>query len=393
MPHCLVGSSNASRKELPLNLFTSGGVNRVPVALVPANGASIRLNHPEAVQSALQCATQHYQSVTEVRQFGKGGLVCRSSDLSCISDLLNCRMFGSIPPAGLASMMRQMTGRFAEMTRMLGSALTAPTAGPVVPVSKPRLNIEVPSYFSYGDVKSVYECLQQLDSYQSAVGASDDDVLRQVLPVALVGSAARWRRCQPDFESMADFKDCFRVEFLPPDYERRMRDELAISTQHPEESLLEYVRAMQELYERADSAAADADKVARVCRQCHPRFRPYLRGQSFCNLEALAQEARVIQVDLLAELRYRLPPRSEESLEPGCAWSGGGDDNSSPLQAHRKLPVTPVLILGPPGRRFRQVKCRPACIDSCACSAIRRDSNSSCTNFEACSSNISERAA
>ncbi|XP_077536252.1 uncharacterized protein LOC144148615 [Haemaphysalis longicornis] len=90
-------SASLSAQELPLNLFSSGGVNRVPVALVPANGASIRLNHPEAVQSALQVATQHYQSVTEVRQFGKGGLVCRSSDLSCISDLLNCRMFGSIP--------------------------------------------------------------------------------------------------------------------------------------------------------------------------------------------------------------------------------------------------------------------------------------------------------
>lgn len=232
-----------------------------------------------------------------------------------------------LQPADLASMMRQMTGMFAEMTRMLGSALAAPTAGPVVPVSKLRLNIEVPSYSGYGDVKSVCEYLQQLDSYQTAVGASDDDVLRQVLPVALVGSAARWRRCQPAFESMADFKDRFRAEFLPPDYEHRMRDELALRTQHPEESLLEYVRAMQELYERADPEAADAVKVARVCRQCHPRFRPYLRGRSFRNLEALAQEARVIQADLLAELHYRLPPRPEESLEPGCAWSGGGADN------------------------------------------------------------------
>lgn len=63
-------SASLSAQELPLNFFSSGGVNRVPVALVPTNGASIRLNHPEAVQS-----------VTEVRQFGKGDLVCRSSEL------------------------------------------------------------------------------------------------------------------------------------------------------------------------------------------------------------------------------------------------------------------------------------------------------------------------
>ncbi|XP_077544871.1 uncharacterized protein LOC144158085 [Haemaphysalis longicornis] len=227
-----------------------------------------------------------------------------------------------LQPADLASMMRQMTAMFAEIIRTLGSAPVAPAAAPVASGSRPRLNVEVPSYSGYGDAKSVYAFLQQLDSYRTALGASEEDVLRQVLPVALVGTAERWRRCQPAFTSMADFKDRFRAEFLPPDYEHRMRDELALRTQHPEESLLEYVRAMQELYERADPAAADADKVARACRQCHPRFRPHLRGRSFPNLEALAQEARIVQADLLAELRYRLPPRPGESLEPGCAWSG-----------------------------------------------------------------------
>lgn len=233
-----------------------------------------------------------------------------------------------LQPADFASMMRQMTAMFAEITRTLGSAPAAPAVAPVAPGSRPRLSVEVPSYSGYGDAKSVYEFFQQLDCYQTALGASDEDVLRQVLPVALVGSAARWRRCQPAFASMADFKDRFRAEFLPPDYEHRMRDELALRTQHPEESLLEYVRAMQELYERADPEAADADKVARVCRQCHPRFRPYLRGRSFRNLEALAQEARVVQADLLAELRYRLPPRPGESLEPGCAWSGASEPSA-----------------------------------------------------------------
>lgn len=85
-----------------------------------------------------------------------------------------------------------------------------------------------------------------------------------------------------------------------------------------DESLLEYVWAMQELYERAGQEAAGTIKVARACRQCHSHFRLYLRGQSFLKLEALAQEARVVQADLLAELAYRLPPRPQESLELGC---------------------------------------------------------------------------
>ncbi|KAH9379035.1 hypothetical protein HPB48_014499 [Haemaphysalis longicornis] len=79
---------------------------------------------------------------------------------------------------------------------------------------------------------------------------------------------------------------------------------------------------MQELYELANPAEANADHVARVCRQCHTQFRAYFRGGRFLNLEALEQEARIVQADLLTELRYRLPRRPGESLEPGCAWTG-----------------------------------------------------------------------
>lgn len=226
-----------------------------------------------------------------------------------------------VPDAAL--LMSQMTEMFAALTRQLGSVAGANQAAAPAAVSRPRINVEVPSFSGYTDAKSVHEFLQQLRDYQTALGTPDDELLGHVLPVALVESAARWRRCQPAFQSMADFKDRFRAEFLPPDYERRMLEELASRTQHPEESLLEYIRAMQELYERADPTATDQDQVARVIRQCHPRFKPYLRGRGFANLEALAQEAKAVQADLLAELRYQPPPRPAESLEPGCAWNGG----------------------------------------------------------------------
>ncbi|KAG0413298.1 hypothetical protein HPB47_009559 [Ixodes persulcatus] len=106
----------------------------------------------------------------------------------------------------------------------------------------------------------------------------------------------------------------------------RIRDEVANHTQHPDESLVEYVRALQELYSRAEPSASDAEKVARAIRQCHPRFKTYLRGRDFADLEALAREARTVQAGLLAELQYHPPPRAEESLEPRCTWGGRAAD-------------------------------------------------------------------
>ncbi|KAG0410095.1 hypothetical protein HPB47_012788 [Ixodes persulcatus] len=65
---------------------------------------------------------------------------------------------------------------------------------------------------------------------------------------------------QRPFLSMADFRARFTEEFLPPDYEMRIRDELASRTQHPEESLVVYIRALQELYSRAEPTASGAEK-------------------------------------------------------------------------------------------------------------------------------------
>ncbi|XP_077485716.1 uncharacterized protein LOC144096741 [Amblyomma americanum] len=54
------------------------GVSSIPVALMPSDGGAIRLNNPEAVQVALQSTSKHFMRITDVRQFGRGGILCRS---------------------------------------------------------------------------------------------------------------------------------------------------------------------------------------------------------------------------------------------------------------------------------------------------------------------------
>ncbi|KAG0436432.1 hypothetical protein HPB47_017947 [Ixodes persulcatus] len=53
-------------------------------------------------------------------------------------------------------------------------------------------------------------------------------------------------RLQSPFQSWAAFRQRFREEFLPPGHESRILQELDLRTQHPDESLLEYVRAIKE---------------------------------------------------------------------------------------------------------------------------------------------------
>ncbi|KAG0445703.1 hypothetical protein HPB47_018323 [Ixodes persulcatus] len=214
-------------------------------------------------------------------------------------------------PQLLAGMIRLLQEREAT-SRLLAQPAT----------DMPRLRLEIPKYAGYADTKSVADFLLELRDYQEASGISEVALLARVLPVALTGSAADWRRRQQSFLNFDDFAERFRSEFLPPDYAERIRDELRARTQHKDESLVEFVRALQTLYDRAEPSASPAERVARAIRQSHPQFHPYLRGRSFPNLDAMARAASQIQADIMAELDYRPPPQPEDSLEPSCAWSG-----------------------------------------------------------------------
>ncbi|KAG0443520.1 hypothetical protein HPB47_014823 [Ixodes persulcatus] len=101
-----------------------------------------------------------------------------------------------------------------------------------------------------------------------------------------------------------------------------MRRELEERTQAPAEPFAEYLRAMQELLQIADPNATNQEQVERVVRQAHPTFLRYMRGRPFGSPSELAQEARRVQADILAERRYHLPPAPTDTLEPRCAWHG-----------------------------------------------------------------------
>lgn len=83
--------------EIPLDFFPRSGVSSIPVAIVPASGGFIKLNNPQATQEALHAATPLYQTISDVRQFGRGGILCRSPDQTCVADLLKCTSFAAIP--------------------------------------------------------------------------------------------------------------------------------------------------------------------------------------------------------------------------------------------------------------------------------------------------------
>lgn len=89
-------SASRPTESVPLECFLRNGVSTLPVALVPTDGGSIRLTESERFQEELRGITEHFVDISEVRRFGKTGILCKSSNVQCLNDLLNCTRFTSI---------------------------------------------------------------------------------------------------------------------------------------------------------------------------------------------------------------------------------------------------------------------------------------------------------
>lgn len=80
---------------------------------------------------------------------------------------------------------------------------------------------------------------------------------------------------------------------------------------------------------RAIPGAPEAQQVARVARQCHPRYVEILRCRTYATLEDLARACRCIEKCILTERSYVVPPSPTHpgTLEPLRTWP------NSPMRA------------------------------------------------------------
>ncbi|KAH7937213.1 hypothetical protein HPB49_008881 [Dermacentor silvarum] len=190
------------------------------------------------------------------------------------------------------------------------------------PVTLRKLMLDVPTFSGHNAGKLVTNFLDDLAHYRTVAGVWELDLLKRVLPVALRGTAAQWPRLQPPFLSWYQFVAAFKSG-VPASALRvrwqEIRRELDNRTQHPDEGLRAYVRAMQDRFRRADPSATESTNVSHVLRRCHHRFTLYLFGRSFSSLEELAGSARQITETLFSEQHYAPTPPVDFALEPACA--------------------------------------------------------------------------
>lgn len=71
-----VWSARLAPSDINLDLLVSNGLSSIPVALQPLDDSKIRLQNARIIQESLKSVTAYFKDITEVKQFGKTGIIC-----------------------------------------------------------------------------------------------------------------------------------------------------------------------------------------------------------------------------------------------------------------------------------------------------------------------------
>lgn len=138
-------SASLALQDLPLGRYGRNSLSIVPVALDPSDGGIIRLKSTKNIQEKLSQASPQYRDISDVRQYGKGGAICKSANLACIGVLLRCPNLASHP-----------------ISPFIPSHLAC-VKGVVRDIESTLSPAEVLELFSEVGVTSVHRCLRVVD--------------------------------------------------------------------------------------------------------------------------------------------------------------------------------------------------------------------------------------
>lgn len=181
---------------------------------------------------------------------------------------------------------------------------------------------EVPKYIGAADKKTPFDFILELEKYRDIARGSEQFILKEILPIALEGTAYHWFRheiAMYPFATWEDFKVRFRREFQALGYLEELNRELELRTQGPTEPLTVFIRVILDYYERLGRQSSEEEKVGRIMRQMHPEYLQVLQGKAIHNIRELKEAAFQAQ-DIIKAYRMYRPPPTSISVEPSLAW-------------------------------------------------------------------------
>lgn len=186
---------------------------------------------------------------------------------------------------------------------------TAPATAPAVP------NIDTASILSqmrkWGcvfDGRDPVSFLERIEELRQGYGYPGEYLLRG-LPELLRGDTLLWYRNQRDvWQSWMDFENDFRQQFLPPQYQLKLRREIENRLHKQGESYLKYETDMLTMMRRAGGIPSN-EQLHRLYENLDPDYKMYVRWDDLQSRADLRD--RALQFEAIREQQ-----KNRRTIEP-----------------------------------------------------------------------------
>lgn len=162
--------------------------------------------------------------------------------------------------------------------------------------------------FSGDDKQSASEFLQNVRDYSHSRGVAEADLLRSISDL-MTGSARKWFRTNTvPFSNWSDFTNRFLKDFEPMYESDRLLDAIKKRIQKPDESIIQFLVAMEDLFLRLPTVMNEVDRVKIVRANLLPRYVSALAVYQINSLWELKESCKRIEA---ADMCLRERPPSD----------------------------------------------------------------------------------
>lgn len=173
-----------------------------------------------------------------------------------------------------------------------------------------------------GDNKdlSLNAFLERVDELRVARHLNMEQVFESALDL-FSGRALIWYRAvRKTISSWDELVVALREEFLPPDHDEQLFDEIRRRTQGPTETIGTYVAIMTNLFSRLAIKLPESSRIRIISKNLAPFYQNQLGLAEIKSLEHLKSMGRTLETRKSYVETYVPPPRRNQSIEPDLAY-------------------------------------------------------------------------
>jgi hypothetical protein len=169
--------------------------------------------------------------------------------------------------------------------------------------------------------KGAVAFLERLDELKSAYLIEEKDLF-PALPELLKGKAVLWYRInKSEWNSYQDFVTSFKENYLPPDYENTLEDEIRARTQGADEQVRDYVISLRTLIRRHGGISA-SKQLDFLYRNLRPEYKTYIRRHDFESIHELMQLGAEYELLCKESKQFKPPPKAAQAHSADTAYQG-----------------------------------------------------------------------